>query len=36
MFKLLLYILFLPLIVAWWIFKAILILFAIIGIGEML
>lgn len=36
MFKLLLYILFLPLIVAWWIFKAFLFILAIIGIGEML
>ena len=36
MFKLLLYILFLPLIVAWWIFKAFLFIFAIIGIGEIL
>lgn len=36
MLKLLLYILFLPLIVAWWIFKAFLFMLAIIGIGEML
>ena len=36
MFKLLLYILFLPLIIAWWIFKAFLFILAIIGIGEML
>ena len=36
MFKLLLYILFLPLIVAWWIFKVFLFILAIIGIGEIL
>ena len=36
MLKLFIYILFLPLIVAWWIFKVFLFILAIIGIGEML